>query len=83
MEFEKNIRDHRLVRAGTMKDEQLINFRHCIHSKPIPGLDFANGCSDADLHSTGSEILLACREQRDRNAGEGLEEHKPQRSGPL
>lgn len=40
-------------------------------SNPSQGLDLANTCSDADLDSTGSEILLPCREQRDRKAGEG------------
>lgn len=37
MKLEQNIRDHRLVCAGTMKNEQLINSRHCVHFKPIPG----------------------------------------------
>lgn len=52
-------------------------------SYPSQGLGSANRCSDADLDCTGSEILSAGREHRDRKAGEEEEENKPQCSGPL
>lgn len=52
-------------------------------SNPSQGLDFANRCSNAELDSPGISNSLHMQGTEGEEHRRRVEEHKPQRSGPL